>query len=256
MDKVYLYQALGELLGTFILVLLGNGVCFSVNHRKMFANQPGKWIAITIGWAIAVFCGAMAASAIGAPGHLNPAVTVFSAFSDVKCLLFIPFQFIGAMLAQVVLYLINWNFIKDEANSVEGDKSATRGATCTNPAFDGKKAYATNFAYEFVATGILLMILFIMGLGSEEENVLKPSTTPGVIAIVSITVLAIGMSLGSATGFAINPARDLGPRVIYQGLRMMKTGKSLVSANWQYSWIPVCAPLLAGLFFGLVSLSQ
>lgn len=252
MDKAYLYKALGEMLGTFILVLLGNGVCFSVNHRKMFANQPGKWIAIAIGWATAVFVGAMAASAIDAPGHLNPAVSVFYAFSDVNVLVYIPFQFIGAMLAQVVLYLINWNFIKDEATSVDGDKAATRGATCTNPAFDGKNGYATNFAYEFIATGILVMILFIMGL---EGKGLKPDSTPGVIAIVSTSVLAIGMSLGSATGFAINPARDLGPRIIYQGLKMTKTGKSLVSANWQYSWVPVFAPLFAGLFFGLVSLA-
>ena len=95
------------------------------------------------------------------------------------------------------------------------------------------------------------MVLFII----TERHIAVPGETIGTISIVSVTVLGIGMSLGSATGFAINPARDLGPRVVYQGLKMTKTGSSLVDANWQYSWIPVAAPALAGLFFGLISLA-
>lgn len=245
-------QIFSEMIGTLLLVLLGNGACFSVNHSKMFANQPGKWIVVVLGWGFGLFVGAIAATAMGGPGHLNPAVSIFASFKDAQVLIFIPMQFLGAMIAEIILYLINWSFIKNEAELVDGDKTATRGSSCTNPAFDGKRNYLTNFGSEFVGTMVLIMMIFVLTYHSNQIGSLNSAAT---IGCVTAAIMGVGFSLGSSTGFALNPARDLGPRIVYQLLILTKTGKPLVNANWQYSWIPVFAPICAGLIFGLITLA-
>lgn len=240
-------QIMGEFTGVLLLILLGNGVCFSVTHRKMFANQGNKWITIILGWAVAVFVGAFVASAMGSPGHINPAVSLYFAINSKTWnpIAYIPMQFLGAIVAQILLYGLNWNFIKSEIEN-EPKKDLTRNSSCTNPVFEDKKSMISNFFYELIGTSILIAIIMII------SNVYAGNATLNIL-IVTTTILGIGASLGSVTGFAINPARDLGPRIVYQILRTT-TNNKLVSANWSYSWIPVIAPLLAGTLFGLVSL--
>ena len=243
---------LGELTGTMILILIGNGVCFSVSHSKMFANQPGKWIVVALAWGIAVFMGVTVALAIGTPGHLNPAVSVYAAITEgvkvdpflFKYLGYIPFQVLGAMIGQSILNFINWKFII--ATAAE-DPGATRGAHCTNPAFDNKadKATVRNFSYELVGTFALIILVDSFGRIPSFPNL-------GPIGVM-LVVMGIGMALGSATGYAINPARDLGPRIVYAIMRpfiMRKAGVEIEKANWSYAWVPVVAPLLGGLLMG------
>lgn len=252
MSTAYFWiNALGEMLGTLVLVLLGNGVCYATSHSKMFANQPGKWILIAIGWGLAVYAGVIVALSLGGPGHLNPAVSVYASINnhDAKLLMFILFQFIGAMLAQLVLNIINWKFIIETAKT---DDKAFRGAHCCNPVYDNfkDKALAYNFLYEFIACGLLLTIVLATGIKNETPNLSHPIQ-------VSFIIMAIGISLGSATGYAINPARDLGPRIMYQLFRPFvekKANVKLIDANWSYSWVPVIAPLIAGTVIGAFSL--
>ncbi len=239
----------GELIGTLLLVLLGNGACFAVSHKKMFANQPGKWVIVCLGWAAAIFVGAFTASALGSGGYINPAISLYAtiAHRDWHYFVYIPFQLIGAFIGQWLLYLLNWKFIANEAEELDGDKTATRGSSCTNPAFDGSKNFGMNFGYEFIGTAVLVLVVFLMQHSIVALN--------GGVMAVTITITAIAMGLGSATGFALNPARDLMPRLAYQTLRLTNTGKQLVSANWAYSWIQFVAPFAAGLLFGLIGLA-
>ena len=241
-------QCFGEMVGVMILILLGNGACFATSHSKMFANGPGKWVIIVMGWSFGILVGAMVASAFGAPAHINSAVTVYQSFSDYKVLAFIPFQFIGAFLGQLILDFLNWKFI---VITSEEDKFATRSAHCTNPSIqEGNNL--RNFAYEFIGTSILIGIIFITNIHFQTWT--QTGGTFTTVLLISITAMAILTSLGSATGAALNPIRDLAPRILYSVLRI-KMGTNLATANWSYSWIPVSAPLLSGLIFGLASLA-
>ena len=244
---------MGEFLGTMILIIIGNGVCYSVSHHKMFANQPGKWVVIALAWGIAVFMGATVASALDAPGHLNPAVSIFDAIKSKEPmhLANIPLQMLGAMTGQLVLNFINWKFIIATA---EIDHAATRGAHATGPAFSNKEDKSTifNFAYELVGTAVLLTMILVLGLGGNKDNFPKLGAMP-----VSIVIVGLGMALGSATGYALNPARDLGPRIVYQIMKPLiekKSNVKLADANWAYSWVPVFAPIAAGLIIGPLAL--
>ncbi|MBD5423438.1 MAG: aquaporin family protein [Mycoplasma sp.] len=240
----------GEFLGTFLLVFLGNGSCFSVNHRKMFANQPGKWIIVVFGWAAAAFIALFVSLSLGAPGNLNPAVSIYFSFKDPIFLIYIVPQLMGAIIAQTFLYIMNYYFIKVELNSIDGNNEATRASSCTNPVYNNNEALLGNLLYEFMGTSVLMLVVFIFNnfVILNQGNVID-------ITIVSISIISIGISVGSATGFAINPARDLGPRIVYQILLFTKYGKGLVNANWQYSWVPVVGSILAGVLFGLISLA-
>lgn len=271
-----------EFVGTAVLILLGNGVCASTSYKKMFANQPGKWILIIMGWGFAVLVGALVSTMMGGAGHLNPAVTIFDAIKmsqfvgrDVNTysqtiyyysmvghslnlsasialtfFIFIFFQMTGAISGQLILNFINLKFLKDTENEL----STIRGTHCTGPAYSNKEDKATiqNFLYEFIGT--LVLIGFILGTGHTKISGvnLGPLTT----LPVAFVVMSIGLSLGSATGYAINPARDLGPRIAYV-LSISKIRKSdwdKSTANWCYSWIPVVAPMIASMTIGLLSL--
>ncbi|WP_036430598.1 MIP/aquaporin family protein [Mycoplasmopsis felis] len=242
---------LSEFLGTLVLILLGNGVVYSVSGKRMFGNQPGKWVVIILGWGLAVFAGVIVSQSLGGSAHLNPAVTVFdlvsSKFNDPIKLVYIPVQLLGAMAGQIILNFINWKHIQ------ETDLWSVRGSHCTGPAYSGKeKASIFNFAYELVGTMLLVGLVLAFSKGN---NVLSLATF-GPIP-VTLIVIAIGASLGSSTGYAINPARDFGPRVIYyltERLLMKNRKQEFVGGNWSYSWIPVLAPLTGGLLIGLFSL--
>ena len=275
--------AFSEFVGTALLILLGNGVCAATSYKKMFANQSGKWICIALGWAFAVFLGATVSSAMGGLGHLNPAVTIFDNISATKLditnaglyasknlyyiasqgfnlgldavialtfFVFLGFQLTGAMFGQLVLNFLNHKFIKD----TENDLLTIRGAHCTAPAYSNKQERATlyNFSYELIGTLVLVGVILALG----HKRLSMPNA--GALATIPVTFLiaSIGLSLGSSTGYAINPVRDLGPRLIFV-LTVAKTRRDSYEkgmGNFGYGWVPVVAPMVAGVIMGLLSL--
>lgn len=219
---------IGEVLGTFILILLGNGVVASCILGKTKAENSG-WLTIVFGWGIAVTI-AVYVSALFGPAHLNPAVTVAMAsigefaWADVPG--FILAQFAGAILASVVLFLHfypHWKETKDSATIL--------GTFATGPAI---RHTPSNVFGEVLGTAVLVIGILAIG----PNNV---SAGLGPI-IVGFIVLALGFSLGATTGYAVNPARDLGPRIAHALLPIPNKGDS----DWSYSWIPVVGPLLGG----------
>ena len=221
---------LSELLGTMILIVLGDGVVANVVLAKTKGHNSG-WIVITFGWAIAVFTGVYVASH-GSGAHLNPAVTLamatFNGFpwSDVPA--YIAGQFTGAMMGAVIVWL-SYRQHFDETN----DPALQLAALCTAPAI---RNIFHNLITEIIGTFILVLGVLFMT---------KPANALGTLDAlpVGLLVLGIGLSLGGATGYAINPARDLGPRIIHAILPIKNKGNS----DWSYSWIPVVGPIVGGL---------
>lgn len=262
---------LSELIGTAVLILLGNGVCASVSYKRMNANQSGKWILISFAWGLAVFAGAMVSIAMGGNGWLNPVVSIMNAIiasknpdglyaagidatgsvaAGIAATFFISviFQMLGAMLGQSVLNFINYKFIKDKENPLD----VIRGAHSTGAAYKNKEDKATifNLSYEFVGTLVLTGMLLVFGKVPAISN-------SGIVPLfVMLVITSIGMSLGSATGFSLNPARDLGPRIVFAGLVnfLRKEDKVAGICDWGYSWVPVVAPMAAGVVMGCFGL--
>ena len=221
----------GELLGTFMLMVLGNGVVANVVLPKTKGNGSG-WIVITWGWGVAVFVGVFISAAISG-AHINPAVTVGLALVDMfswdKVWYYILAQFCGAMLASTVVYYQ----YKDHFEETD-DQSAKRAVFCTEPAI---RNTPSNLLSEILGTFVLVLGVFY--LAEPEVGLGSISALP-----VALLVFGIGMSLGGTTGYAINPARDLGPRIMHALLPIKGKGNS----DWGYSWIPVLGPILgAGL---------
>lgn len=226
---------IAELLGTAIIIAFGNGVVANVLLHKTKGNNGGL-IVITFGWSMAVFIGVyIAAASSGA--HLNSAVTIGLAsmgkFDWAMVPQYLLAQILGAMLGQVAVFVI----YKDHFNATS-DGMAKRACFCTDPAIRNP---IQNFMTEFLATFIfMLAILFITKANSSLGSL---DALP-----VALLVLAIGLSFGGPTGYAINPARDLGPRIMYAILPM----KNKVSADWNYAWVPIAGPILgavAAIFF-------
>ena len=229
MDNSVMTQALGEFIGTFILVLLGDGVVAGVSLNKSKAQGAG-WIAIALGWGLAVTLGVYTSAYLG-PAHLNPAVTIgFAVIGKFPWASVVPFiiaQMAGAFLGAVVVWLQyypHWAETKDQA--------AILGTFATGPAI--RKPWA-NFLSEFVGTFVLVFALLAFTRGKWTEG-LNPIG-------VGLLITAIGFSLGGTTGYAINPARDLGPRIAHAVLPIANKGGS----DWGYSWIPIVGPILGGI---------
>lgn len=219
---------LGEFLGTTVLLLLGTGVCANVTLTKS-KGQGSDWTTITSAWGFAVLCGVLVAVALGAPGHLNPAVTVGMAiagndFSHVGP--YIAAQLLGAFTGSTLAwlaYLPHWAETEDQA--------AKLGVFATGPAIRNAPA---NLISEIIGTFALLFV--VVAIGS------KLVAMPGYLGpvVVGLLVWGVGNSLGGATGYAINPARDLGPRIAHAILPIAGKGGS----DWSYAWIPVVGPLI------------
>jgi glycerol uptake facilitator protein len=231
---------LGEYLGTMVLVLLGNGVNANVTLRKSYAADAG-WIVVATGWGIAVLCGVLVAQAFGSPGaHLNPAISLAAAVNagDYSHLLsFWSAQLLGAMSGSALMALHfapHWGQTPDAA--------AKLGVFCTGPAI---KSPLANIASEIIGT----MVLVIVAGAIFSRGVSATGPTAGMGPwLVSSLVWGIGLSLGGTTGYAINPARDLGPRIMHALLPIPGKGGS----NWSYAPIPVVGDLLGGVVAGLV----
>ncbi|GAB2763932.1 MIP/aquaporin family protein [Rhabdobacter roseus] len=239
---------IGELIGTLVLILLGNGVVANVVLKQTKGENAGL-MAITTGWAFAVVMGVFTANAFGSPdAHINPAVTIAFAvlnqdFSQVGT--YFLAQLMGAFLGAALVwlhYLPHWKVTPEP-----GDKLA---CFSTGPAI---RAAGPNFISELLGTLLLIIgIVAISKAGAIPENGAIPSGLGPYL--VGLLVWSIGLSLGGTTGYAINPARDLGPRLAHAVLPIPNKGTS----DWRYAWIPVAAPLagavLAALFLQFFSL--
>ncbi len=225
---------IAELLGTFLLILMGNGVNANVILKKTYGSGSG-WIVITTGWALAVYTGVVVAAPYSG-AHLNPAVTlglvVAGEFPAEQIPTYILAQFIGAMLGAFSVWLMNRNHF--EATDTGDDK---RAVFCNAPAIPNTFA---NLLTEILGTFVLIFaVLYFTDAVLSSDNTIIGLGSLGALP-VALIVWGIGLSLGGTTGYAINPARDLGPRIVHALLPIKNKG----SNGWGYSWIPVLGPLL------------
>ncbi len=231
--------AFGEFVGTFILLLLGNGVVAGVLLKRSKGENAG-WLAMTAGWGFAVMAGVFTALAFGSPdAHLNPAVTLSVAVSSGDFSKVVPYalaQLAGAFLGAVLVwihYLPHW--------ALTEDKDLKLGTFCTGPAV---RHPAANLTSEIIATFVLTLVAAAISSGRVSATGLAPGLGP---FLVGSLVWGIGLSLGGPTGYAINPARDLGPRLAHAVLPI--PGKR--DSDWSYAPIPVIGPLIGGALAGL-----
>jgi glycerol uptake facilitator protein len=218
---------LSEFIGTMILILLGDGVVAAVLLRNSKAEHSG-WIVITFGWGMAVAIAVYVAAISGA--HINPAVTVglasIGAFPWVNVIPFIIAQLLGAFVGAVLVWITYYDHWKETDDPV-----LKLGVFSTIPQI---RNTVPNFITEVIGTAMLLF--GVLAIIANADGALVPLS-------VGFLVLAIGLSLGGPTGYAINPARDLGPRIAHAVLPIPGKGDS----DWSYSWIPVVAPLVGGI---------
>ncbi|WP_178983794.1 MIP/aquaporin family protein [Winogradskyella helgolandensis] len=236
---------IAEIIGTAILILLGGGVVANVVLNKTIGNNSG-WIVITTGWALAVYVAVVIAGPYSG-AHINPAVTVAVAiagkfpWADVP--MYILAQMIGAMIGASAVWLTYKNHF-DETENADSKKAVF----CTAPAI---RNTFSNFFSEMIGTFVLLFTIFYFTDASltEAETVIGMGSL-GALP-VAFLVWSIGLSLGGTTGYAINPARDLGPRIMHAILPIKNKAKS----DWSYAWIPVLGPLTGGALAALLMLA-
>jgi glycerol uptake facilitator protein len=233
---------LAEIIGTALLILLGNGVVATV-VLKQSKGQNGGWIVITVGWGLAV---AFAVYTVGqiSGAHINPAVTLalasIGAFPWEQVVGYILAQTLGAAIGATLVYLAylaHW-----EATDDAGGK---RACFCTEPAI---RKFGPACITEFIGAAVLLFGVLAIGNIAAGVDAPDAAWTAAVSSyfgplLVGLLVLAIGLSLGGPTGYAINPARDLGPRIAHALLPIAGKG----SSDWAYAWVPIVAPILGGI---------
>ena len=230
---------LGEFIGTMILIILGDGVVAGVLLKNSKAENSG-WIVITVGWAVAVAIAVYCVGSISG-AHINPAVTIALAVTGQFDWLMVPgyiiAQFLGAFVGGVIVwlaYLAHWRPTEDPGLKL--------GVFCTAPAY---RATGPNIITEVIGTAVLLFGVLGIGanagaVGGDLSAVIATGLNP---LLVGLLVLGIGLSLGGPTGYALNPARDLGPRIAHAILPIAGKG----SNDWEYAWIPVVAPIVGGI---------
>jgi glycerol uptake facilitator protein len=227
----------GEFFGTAIVLLLGGGVCANVSLDKTLGNKSG-WIVVTFGWSIGVFTGVLIAAPLSG-AHLNPAVTLALVlahkFSPTLMPLYILAQMLGAMFGAGLVWLAYKKHFDATA-----DQNAKLGVFCTGPCI---RNYRYNLLTELIGTHMLVMAVLYMAV--PEVGLGALNALP-----IALVVLGIGLSLGGATGYAINPARDLGPRIMHYFLPIPNKRDS----DWKYAWVPVLGPLLGALSASLLFL--
>ncbi len=222
-----------ELIGTMLVILLGNGVVANVILKGTKGNNSG-WMAITTGWALAVFVGVVVATPFSG-AHLNPAVTIALAlvgkFSWSLVGSYLLAQFIGAVLGSFLVWLVYIDHFKT------ADAETQLAVFSTSPAI---KNLLFNLLSEIVGTFVLVFVIFYFTPAE-----ITPQKTPvGLGSVgalpVAFLVWAIGLSLGGTTGYAINPARDFGPRLVHALLPLKSKG----SSDWKYAWVPIIGPFI------------
>lgn len=232
-------QCFFEFLGTYVMILLGCGVvaCTTLKGSK---GNGGGWIVITLAWGLAVMCGVFIAGPYTG-AHLNPAVTLSLAmagkFSWSMVIPYIISQFIGAFLGGATVYA----FYKDHFDAT-AEQDAKLGVFATIPAIRNLKR---NFLSEVIGTFVLILVILFL---SESGNTSEVGLGSIGALPVALLVVVIGMSLGGTTGYAINPVRDLGPRLVHHLLPIKGKG----SSQWKYAWVPIAGPIVGALFAVLV----
>lgn len=234
-----------EIIGTMLLIILGGGVVANVLLNKTHGNNGG-WIVITTGWALGVFVGVVVAGPFSG-AHINPAVSIGLAIANKFPWESVPeyilAQFIGAMTGASIV----WLTYKDHFDATE-DGASKKNVFCTAPAIRNR---FSNLFSEIVGTFVLIItVLYIADATIIDTDQVVGLGSVGAIP-VAFLVWAIGLSLGGTTGYAINPARDLGPRIIHAILPI----KDKASSDWQYSWIPVFGPLIGASLAAVLFLS-
>jgi glycerol uptake facilitator protein len=225
-----------EFVGTALLILFGAGVVANVLLPRTNADgDTASWVLITLGWGFAVFIGASVADATG--GHINPAVTLGSALSGGTPWSEVPWYVIGQFVGAFVGAVLAWLVYKLQFDANE-DNAGTLNIFSTNPPI---RRPVWNLVTEIIATFTLVLFLLVAPYG----------TSPAIYACAAAVVMGIGQSLGGPTGYAINPARDLGPRVAYAVLPIRGKGRP----EWGYSWVPVVGPLIGAALAALVALA-
>ena len=223
----------GEFMGTMVLIVFGAGVCANMSLNKS-KGQGGGWICIAVGWGFAVTLGVFTSITLGAPqGDLNPAVTLAKTMAGIYT---VPqffatsvAQLAGAILGATIVwlaYLPHWEETPDPATKL--------GVFSTAPAI---RSAGANFLCEMIATFFLMFVIWM--IFSKPVGALVPGYGP---YIVGVLIWALGLSLGGPTGYAMNPARDLGPRIAHAILPIAGKGGS----DWGYAWVPICGPLAGG----------
>lgn len=231
-------MVVAEFLGTTILTSFGCGVCANVNLHKSRANISvlgGGWITITAGWAFAVMLGAFLSNSLGGAGELNPALVLFKVFAGAYTVAAaIPImiaELLGAMLGAFLVwlaYLPHWEVTEDQGNILG---SFTSGAMIKND--------MAACLCEIIATTLLFVCL--TSFGSKIVTGAAGFSAGFGNYLAAMTIWAVGLSLGGPSGYALNPARDLGPRIMHAILPI--TGKG--SSDWGYAWVPIVGPFIA-----------
>lgn len=222
---------LGEFAGTALLIIMGCGVVANVLLTNTKGQNSG-WIVITIGWAMAVFVGVYSSTKLGGSGHLNPAITIaLSVFGDFDSSLLLPYitaQFSGAIVGASIAWLAYKQHF-----DITTDADLKMAVFCNSPAI-------RNVGYNLITEAIGTFVLTFGALAMS-----KPDSTLGTLDAlpVGLLVLGVGLALGGPTGYAINPARDFGPRIAHFFLPI--PGKR--DSDWSYSWIPVVGPIVGAL---------
>jgi glycerol uptake facilitator protein len=238
---------IAEFIGTFILLLLGEGVVANVKLKKTIAEGQTPWVLITSAWGFSVFVAVFITSQFSG-AHLNPAVTIGLAVAEKFSWTLVPgyliSQLLGAMMGSWICYITYIDHYK-----VTSDEDSVRSTFCTGPAIRNLK---NNFFSELIGTFVLVFgVLFIAIPNIEIDGLEVSSFGLGALEAlpVGILVWVIGLSLGGTTGYAINPARDFGPRIVYQLIPRKNK-----DADWSYAWIPILGPFTGGVVAGFIYL--
>lgn len=240
-----------EFIGTMVLILLGDGVCAATSLDKSKAKGAG-WIVIAMGWGFAVMTGVFIAGSVSG-AHLNPAVSIGCALAGTMQWSAVPGYIIAQMLGGFAGAVLVWIFYKNHYDLTQNPDTKL-GTFCTMPAIEGHKT--RNFLCEMIASWLLVFVILVFGvdanvptLDAEGYHLHIGMGELGAIPVTCL-IMAIGMSLGGTTGYAINPARDLAPRLAHALLPI----KGKRDSGWGYSWVPVAGPIAGAVLAALTYL--
>ncbi|WP_131537866.1 MIP/aquaporin family protein [Pedobacter nototheniae] len=238
-------EFLAEFIGTALLILLGNGVVANVVLKGTKGNNSG-WIVITTAWALAVFVGVVIAAPYSG-AHLNPVVTLALAISHKFAWVKVPYYILAQLLGAMLGSFLVWITYKDHFDATE-DQGLKSAPFATSPAIRNLKS---NLFSEIIGTFVLIFVIF--HFTNAEMGTDKTPIGLGSLGAIPVAFLVwvIGLALGGTTGYAINPVRDLGPRIVHSLIPMKGKG----SSDWAYAWIPIVGPIIGGSLAALLYLT-
>lgn len=254
MNNWYIYFGT-EILGSALLIILGNGVIANVVLRGTKGHKNSNFLMIALGWGFALGIGVFVATALGGKGHLNPAVTLAFVVNhwttNVGAWGLLPLfwvgQILGFLIGQIIVDLVYSQQILSYFRRTKKDfkTEANRSVLSMHATVPQTRVVWSNFLMEFIGTVVLVLTILSVGKFNipTDQNFLVP-------IFIMVALMAIGCSLSGTTGFAVNPFRDLIPRTVYQVLICLPCSDHREDADWCYSWIPVVAPLVAGAIVG------